>query len=111
MKLAATKLSRQVNTKALLKNHNGQPVNGSSPKIQIKSILIAQPKPENDKNPYTDLARKHKLTIDFKPFIHLEGVSTREFSYENCYCVYTIFCTICNCKYAQGSSFETSSLF
>jgi uroporphyrinogen-III synthase len=79
MKLAATKLSSRVNTKTLQKDHNGKPLNGSLQKIQIKSILIAQPKPENDKNPYTDLARKHNLIINFKPFIHLEGVSTREF--------------------------------
>jgi uroporphyrinogen-III synthase len=79
MKLTATKVSQRVNTKALLNSSNTKSINGSSHKLQIKSILIAQPKPENDKNPYTDLARKHKLTIDFKPFIHLEGVLPREF--------------------------------
>src|SRR5438874_8958258 len=79
MKLAAAKLSRQVNTKALLKNQNGKLVNGFSPRNQLKSILFAQPKPENEKNPYAELGRKHKLTIDFKPFIHLEGVAPREF--------------------------------
>src|SRR5437762_14316888 len=78
MKLAATKLPRQENSKLQPKNHNGEPMNGSFQKLHVKSILITQPKPENDKNPYTDLARKHKLTIDFMPFVHLEGVSTRE---------------------------------
>src|SRR5580765_1955893 len=79
MKVATAKLSRQVNTKTLLKNQNGKLVNGSSPKNQVKSILIAQPKPENEKNPYAELGRKHNLIIDFKPFIHLEGVAPRDF--------------------------------
>ncbi|MFI5135478.1 MAG: uroporphyrinogen-III synthase [Chitinophagales bacterium] len=54
-------------------------MNGTVGKPDVKSILITQPKPENDKNPYTDLARKFGLTIEFKPFIHLEPLSPREF--------------------------------
>ena len=54
-------------------------LNGTANKVKIKSILITQPKPENDKNPYFDLARKHNIVIDFKPFIHLEGVAAKEF--------------------------------
>ncbi|MEO6166183.1 MAG: uroporphyrinogen-III synthase [Chitinophagales bacterium] len=54
-------------------------MNGNSAKPNIKSILITQPKPENDKNPYFDLAKKHSISVDFKPFIHLEGVSAKEF--------------------------------
>jgi uroporphyrinogen-III synthase len=79
MKLAVTKVSPQLNTKALLTNQVAQSLNGSLKKIPVNSILIAQPKPESDKNPYTDLARKHRLVIDFKPFVHLEGVSAKEF--------------------------------
>ncbi len=79
MKIADQKTSPSVATKSLQKKKNGNPVNGSSSKTKIKSILIGQPKPENDKNPYTDLARKHRVTIDFKPFIHLEGVEARDF--------------------------------
>ncbi|MCY7361721.1 MAG: uroporphyrinogen-III synthase [Ignavibacteria bacterium] len=56
-----------------------KPMNGKSVKPNVKTILITQHKPENDKNPYADLAKKHKLTIDFMPFIHLEAVSIREF--------------------------------
>lgn len=46
---------------------------------RIKKILVSQPQPENDKSPYFDLAEKHNLKIDFRPFIHVEGISTKEF--------------------------------
>jgi uroporphyrinogen-III synthase len=41
--------------------------------------LVSQPKPEGEKSPYYDLAEKYKLKIDFRPFIHVEGVSAQEF--------------------------------
>lgn len=47
--------------------------------MSVKTILVSQPKPENEKNPYFDLADKYKLKIDFRPFINIEGVSTRDF--------------------------------
>lgn len=47
--------------------------------MRIKSILVSQPKPEGDKSPYFDLAKKHNLKIDFRPFIQVEGVPTKEF--------------------------------
>jgi len=47
--------------------------------VKIKTILVSQPKPENDKSPYSELARKHNLKIDFRPFIQVEGVDAREF--------------------------------
>lgn len=46
---------------------------------KVKTILLTQPKPENEKNPYTELARKYKLEITFKPFINLEGIALRDF--------------------------------
>lgn len=46
---------------------------------KVKSILVSQPKPEGDKNPYFDLAEKHNLKIDFRSFIHVEGVPAKEF--------------------------------
>lgn len=46
---------------------------------RIKKILVSQPEPENKKSPYFDLAEKHNLKVDFRPFIHVEGVSTKEF--------------------------------
>lgn len=47
--------------------------------MSIKTILVSQPKPEGDKSPYFDLADKYKLKIDFRPFIHVEGVGGQEF--------------------------------
>jgi uroporphyrinogen-III synthase len=41
--------------------------------------LVSQPKPEGDKSPYFDLAEKYKLKIDFRPFIHVEGIPAQEF--------------------------------
>ena len=46
---------------------------------KVKSILVSQPKPESDKSPYFELAEKHKIKIDFRPFIHVEGVEAQEF--------------------------------
>jgi uroporphyrinogen-III synthase len=46
---------------------------------RIRKILVSQPEPENNKSPYFDLASKHNLKIDFRPFIHVEGVSAKEF--------------------------------
>ena len=45
---------------------------------KVKTILISQPKPEG-KSPYAALEKKHKLKIDYRPFIHLEELSAIEF--------------------------------
>ncbi len=42
-------------------------------------ILITQPRPEGVKSPYYDLAVKFGLTLDFFPFIKIEGVPAKEF--------------------------------
>lgn len=47
--------------------------------LKVKTILVSQPKPENDKSPYFDLASKNKLNIDFQSFIHVEGLDATEF--------------------------------
>jgi uroporphyrinogen-III synthase len=47
--------------------------------LAIKTILVSQPKPEGEKSPYYDLAEKYKLKIDFRPFIHVEGIPAQEF--------------------------------
>jgi len=52
-------------------------------KRKVKTILISQPTPENGKSPYFDLAKKHKLTVDFRPFIHVEGVNWKDFRKKN----------------------------
>ena len=48
-------------------------------KTKIKSILISQPKPEGNKSPYFDLAKKLNLKIDFRPFITINPVHYKEF--------------------------------
>lgn len=50
--------------------------------LKVKSILVSQPKPESDKSPYHDLAKKYGLKIDFRPFIHVEGVPSNDFRKE-----------------------------
>ena len=47
--------------------------------LKVKSILVTQPKPETDKSPYTDLQKKYNLKIDFREFIHVEGVPAQDF--------------------------------
>lgn len=46
---------------------------------KVKSILVSQPKPTDERNPYSILAEKYKLKIDFRPFIQVEPVSFKEF--------------------------------
>jgi uroporphyrinogen-III synthase len=46
---------------------------------RVKSILITLPKPETEKSPYFDLAKKYNLKVDFRSFIHVEGVPARDF--------------------------------
>ncbi|MFZ1705581.1 MAG: uroporphyrinogen-III synthase [Saprospiraceae bacterium] len=45
---------------------------------KVSTILISQPKPV-DKSLYFDLEEKYGLTIDWRPFIHVESVSEKEF--------------------------------
>lgn len=47
--------------------------------MDIRTILVSQPEPEDSRNPYLSLAEKYKLQIDFRPFIHVEGVDRSEF--------------------------------
>lgn len=46
---------------------------------RIKRILVSQPKPESEKHPYSELAEKNNLKIDFRPFIQVEGISVKDF--------------------------------
>ena len=45
--------------------------------MKVKTILISQPEPVNENSPYTRLREKHNLKIDFRPFIHVEGVDAK----------------------------------
>ncbi|SDB86874.1 uroporphyrinogen-III synthase [Williamwhitmania taraxaci] len=46
--------------------------------MKIKRVLISQPEPQSDKSPFSELATRYSLKIDFRPFIHVEGVSAKE---------------------------------
>lgn len=45
----------------------------------VRKILITQPRPEGVKSPYFDLAQKYSVTLDFHPFIVVEGIPARDF--------------------------------
>lgn len=51
----------------------------------VKSILISQPAPENGKSPFVDLGSDYNLKVDFRPFIHVEGVGSKEFRRQRVY--------------------------
>ncbi len=46
--------------------------------MKVKTILVSQPEPSSEKSPYSRLREKHKLTVNFRPFIHVEGLSGKE---------------------------------
>jgi uroporphyrinogen-III synthase len=47
--------------------------------MRIKKILVSQPRPENGKSPYFELAEKNNIHIDFRPFTQIEGIPAKEF--------------------------------
>ncbi len=47
--------------------------------MKIKKILVSQPKPSTPKSPYFDLSEKNNVKIDFRPFIQVQGISSKEF--------------------------------
>ncbi len=47
--------------------------------LKIKKILVSQPKPQSERSPYFELAEKNNVKIDFRPFIHVEGISAKDF--------------------------------
>ena len=47
--------------------------------IRVRSILVSQPKPTDERSPYFQLAEKYNLKIDFRSFIQVEPVSIKDF--------------------------------
>lgn len=47
--------------------------------MAINKILVSQPKPSSDKSPYYDIAEKYRVEIVFRPFIKVEGLTSKEF--------------------------------
>jgi uroporphyrinogen-III synthase len=46
--------------------------------MKVKTILVSQPAPKTETSPYFDLSEKQKVKIDFRSFIHVEGVEVKE---------------------------------
>jgi uroporphyrinogen-III synthase len=46
--------------------------------MKVKTILISQPEPKIENSPYFDLEESQRVKIDFIPFIHIEGVSSKD---------------------------------
>jgi uroporphyrinogen-III synthase len=46
--------------------------------MKVKTILVSQPEPKVENSPYFELQNKHKVKVDFRCFIHVEGVSAKE---------------------------------
>ena len=46
--------------------------------MKVKTILVSQPEPKVENSPYFDLQDRQKVKIDFRPFIHVEGVTAKE---------------------------------
>ncbi|MGV7106218.1 uroporphyrinogen-III synthase [Flavobacterium sp. U410] len=46
--------------------------------MKVKTILVSQPEPKVENSPYFELQNKLKVKVDFRPFIHVEGVSAKE---------------------------------
>ncbi len=45
----------------------------------VKKILITQSKPDTQKSPYFDLAKRYDIELEFYPFIRLEGIPAKDF--------------------------------
>ena len=46
--------------------------------MKVKTILVSQPVPKVENSPYFDLVEKQKVKIDFRSFIHVEGIESKE---------------------------------
>jgi uroporphyrinogen-III synthase len=62
----------------LIKNRDKKDIAVMS-ETAVKKILITQPRPESDKSPYFELARRHEVEMAFLPFIRLEGIPSKDF--------------------------------
>jgi len=50
--------------------------------MKVKTILVSQPEPKVENSPYFELQEKLRVKIDFIPFIHVEGVNSKEIRQE-----------------------------
>ncbi|MDD7097370.1 MAG: uroporphyrinogen-III synthase, partial [Prevotella sp.] len=45
----------------------------------VKKILVSQPKPASEKSPYFEIASRFDVELVFRPFIKVEGLTSKEF--------------------------------
>ncbi|MDA0356685.1 MAG: uroporphyrinogen-III synthase [Bacteroidetes bacterium] len=46
--------------------------------MKVKTMLVSQPQPKAENSPYFNLIDKLKVKIDFRPFIHVEGLDAKD---------------------------------
>ncbi|MFA5618926.1 MAG: uroporphyrinogen-III synthase [Weeksellaceae bacterium] len=46
--------------------------------MKVKSILVSQPVPQSESSPYLDFGKRNKIKIDFRAFIQVEGVDSKD---------------------------------
>ena len=58
-------------------------INTALPEIktvkQLQNILITQAKPEGEKSPYFEMAKKYNIKLNFQAFIRVEAISAKDF--------------------------------
>lgn len=45
--------------------------------MKVKTILVSQPEPKMENSPYSKIIDNEKVKVDFRPFIHVEGVDAK----------------------------------
>ncbi len=51
----------------------------NSPRVKVRTVLISQPKPDSEKSPFLEIARKYNIKMNFRQFIQIDPVPAREF--------------------------------
>ncbi len=49
---------------------------------KVKSILVSQARPTDDKSPYFEIEKKYGIKVDFRAFIQIDGIPFKEFRKE-----------------------------
>lgn len=50
---------------------------------KVKSILISQPQPIDEDNPFVQIGKKWNIKVEFRKFIQIQGISAPEFRKQN----------------------------
>ena len=45
----------------------------------VRKILVSQPRPSSEKSPYFEMEKDYGVELVFRPFIKVEGLSSKEF--------------------------------